>query len=582
MKDLSESKYLLWQNPRYQAAVGSLIVSAVFTAVAGLLLAVQVYHLKVTDERRSSKLESLRAAYRTAGPDEALAEEIRQLDTLYRRDHLARLQFLRRGSGLFVFFGAVLIGTIGWVRSFHKTVPHPQPGREQTALQIQTARRARLAVSVVLAAAAGGALFWSLRVQPAAGEEPVRSNPLSDTQTAVAWWEQMKQNWPVFRGPQGCGICPFDNIPMEWDGASGKNIRWKVPVNLAGHSSPIVWGNRIFITGADTNRQELYCFSTEDGTLLWTGSVPLAPASQRQEMTVIEDTGYAAPTAAANGVFAAAIFADGQVGCFDFEGRLQWVRSLGVPISAYGYASSLTVYENRLIVQMDQDYEPGKSKLIVLDMATGKTLWEKARPVPNSWTSPTVVELNGRRQILTSGSPWVIAYDAEAEAELWRLDCLSGDVAPTQVAAAGLVFAVEPYTHLAAIRPPQSSEANQPAQLVWKAEGSMPDICSPISNGLLVWTLETDGNLECYDVQDGSRLYSEDLNAMFQASPVLVGDTLLLLSTKGKMMRIKADRVFEKLGENELADTFTASPAFGPGRIYLRGAKHLYCIQAQP
>ncbi|HOQ03958.1 MAG TPA: PQQ-like beta-propeller repeat protein [Anaerohalosphaeraceae bacterium] len=510
MNNQDESKYLLPQNPRYQAAVSSLIVSAAFLTITGLLLAVQFYHLKVTDNRRSQKLEALRHVYQAVEGDESLAEEIRQLDVRYRRDHLARLQFLYRGSGLFVLFGAVFVGTILWVRSFYQKPPHPEPLEDRTAAQIQAARRARWAVSAGAAVLASAALFWSFQVSQtpqefAGAEEPSESRP------TFASWEQMKKNWPVFRGPQGAGICPFDKIPTEWDGVSGKNIRWKVPVDLPGHNSPIVWENRIFLTGADAKRQEVYCFNAEDGTLLWTGQVPLAPADQREEMTIMKDTGYAASTAAVNGVFVAAIFADGQAACFDFDGQRQWVRSLGVPSSAYGYASSLTVYENRLIIQFDQDYEPGRSKLIALDIATGQTLWERERPVPNSWTSPTVVDWNGQMQILTSGSPWLIAYDAAEGRELWRLDCLGGDVAPTQIAAAGRIFAVYPYTHLAAVRPPQAASEQAQAELLWKAEGSIPDICSPVSDGRLVWTLDSEGVLECFDVQDGSRLYSQDL-----------------------------------------------------------------------
>jgi outer membrane protein assembly factor BamB len=582
MNSRTESKYLLPQNPHYQAAVSSLIVSAVFWVLTGFLLAVQFYHLKVTDERRSRKLEALRHVFQTSGPDEALTEEIRQLDARFRRDHLARLQFLHRGSGLFILFGAVLIATILWVRSFHKPLPHPGPLDDRTALAVQTARKARWAVSAVLVCLGSGALFWSFQSSSTSQPRDGQAQGTSEPSPAFASWEEMKLNWSVFRGPQGAGICPFDNIPTEWDGTSGKNIRWKVPVELPGHNSPIVWGDRIFLTGADANRQVVYCFRADDGALLWTGQVPLAPADQREEMTIMEDTGYAASTAAVNGVFVAAIFADGQAACFDFDGRNRWVRSLGVPASAYGYASSLTVFENRLIIQLDQDYEPGRSKLMALDIETGKTLWEHPRPVPNSWTSPTVVELAGRMQILTSGSPWVIAYDASDGSELWRLDCLSGDVAPTQIAAAGLVVVVEPYTAVKAVRPPQPDSQTQEAQLLWSTEGSIPDICSPVSDGHLVWTLDTEGTLECFDLQDGSRLYSQDLQAMFQASPSLANGTLYLLSTKGRMMLVKASKTFEQIGQNELPEeTFTASPAFGPGRIYLRGSRHLYCIENQ-
>lgn len=579
MADTTEKKFLPHQNPWYQAAVGSTIVSAVFVVIISVLLAVQAWHLKVTDDRRGHRIEDMRRRYQNNPADENLAEEIRTFDTRLRRDQFARMYFLKRGVALLAVSLAVFVAALYWIRSFQSRLPHPDPPADLSARQVESAVWARTAVTLMLVILGGTGLYLAMRITEPPADSPAKVEVAA--QPAYASWEQMKQNWPVFRGPEGSGICPFENIPTEWDGPSGKNIRWKTPLSLPGHNSPIVWEGRIFLTGAEEDTQQVFCFDADDGSLLWTGQVPISTDPQRADMDIMEDTGYAASTAAANGVYVAAIFADGQVGCFDFEGNQQWIKPLGIPSSAYGYASSLTAYEDKVIIQMDQDYEPGRSTLIALDFATGQILWQTDRPVPNSWTSPTVVSLQDQMQILTSGSPWVIGYDI-AGSELWRLECLGGDVAPSQIVAEERVFAIEPYTKLVAIDPDGVSDSNTPGKVLWEAHGSMPDICSPVSSGELVWTLASEGTLACYDIGDGNRVYSEDLDAFFMASPSLVGDTLYVISIKGKTIRIKAGRRFETLNENELGEEIFASPAFGPGRIYLRGTSHLYCIEAQP
>lgn len=584
MTDTNDQKYLLQQNPWYQASAGSAIVSGVFAGIVLTLLLIQTYHIRWTDPKQTDKLAALRKSYQSGPADEILAEEIRQKDTRQRRAQYARLQFVHRGSVLFVFWLAAFVGSLTWMRSFRQKLPHPVRQTDLSIRQIQFADRSRLAVAMALTLLGGGGLFVALRPgQPptsGAAEQEFATGQAED-RPVFASWEQMKQNWPVFRGPEGSGVCPFEKIPTQWDGPSGQNIRWKTAVPLSGHNSPIVWDKRVFLTGASEKKQQIFCFDADNGSLLWNGDVPVSTDPQRKEMSILEETGYAASTAATNGAYVAAIFADGQVGCFDLTGKRQWVCSLGVPASAYGYAASLTVYEDRLIIQMDQDYEPGASKLIALDITSGKTLWQTERPVPNSWSSPTVVQLNGRAQILASGSPWVIGYDPADGKELWRVECLGGDVAPTQVVSQGKVFAVEPYTHLVAIDPAAPSEEGTPGRLLWAAEGSIPDISSPIVSEQLVWTLDTGGTLGCYDIRDGSKVYAQDLDAMFQASGSLVDQILYLQSTKGKMILLKAGSVFEKVAENELGEEIFASAAFAPGRIYLRGTHHLYCIETK-
>ena len=391
--------------------------------------------------------------------------------------------------------------------------------------------------------------------------------------------EQISENWPGFRGPGGLGISAYTNVPADWNGKTGDGILWKTRVPLPGNSSPVIWGDRIFLSGGDPNELQVFCFDAVSGRLLWTGDVKRAPLKSDEEpFEVMEDTGFAAPTVVTDGRRVYAIFATGDIGCFDFDGKRIWTRSLGIPDSSYGYASSLAMYRNLVLIQFDQGGpDDGISRLIALDGVTGQTVWETKRPVPNSWSSPIVTKVGNQFQLITCGDPWVIAYDPAKGTELWRAKCLYGDIAPSPVYANGLVFAIEPYSKLVAVRPDGRGDVTE-THIAWSLDEGAPDICSPVSNGELIFLLATEGLLSCYKVEDGTKLWEQDLRENFLASPSLVGDKLYLLAEEGVMFIVQAGAEYKELTRCELGEDCHASPAFADGRIYIRGLENLYCI----
>ena len=237
------------------------------------------------------------------------------------------------------------------------------------------------------------------------------------------------------------------------------------------------------------------------------------------------------------------------------------------------------MYRNLLLIQYDQGAaEDEKSKLIALDGFSGQIVWETKRPVPNSWSSPIVFQIGNQHQVVACGEPWVVAYDpANNGAELWRAKCLGGEMAPSPIYANGLVFAIEPYTKLVAIRPDGRGDVTK-THIAWSIEDGTPDICSPVSNGELIYLLTSEGLLICYKVTDGTKLWEKDLEKNFYASPSLVGDSLYLLSEKGTMFIVEAGPEYKELARCELGEECRASPAFADGRIYIRGQENLYCI----
>ena len=387
------------------------------------------------------------------------------------------------------------------------------------------------------------------------------------------------KNWPRFRGPGGRGMSFFSNTPISWNGKTGEGVRWKTAIPLPGMNSPIVWKDRIFLTGANRQTRKVYCLDTNSGKLLWQRSIENVPFSRPPSRYISRDTGYAASTTATDGQRVFAIFANGDVACFDFDGNQLWSLSVGPLDNMYGHASSLVVHRNLLLIQLDQARSEDKlSKLIAIEGTKGKTVWETQRPVPNSWATPIVINTGQREEIITCGNPYVLAYEPATGKELWRVKCLGGDVAPCPVYSHGLVYVINAYECLYAIHPRGQGDVTK-AHIAWAAEGVMPDICSPVTNGDLLYVLETEGILTCYDAGNGNKFWEKELGKTFRASPSLAADKIYLMAEDGTMIIIKAARKFIEIGRCELGEKSRASPAFNDGRIYIRGSEHLFCIE---
>ncbi len=560
-------------NPWYQSFAGGAAVSFVFSAIVAAMLGWTFWQIRFVDEPRAKRLAEMQEKYSLQGVDSALEGQIRSLDTELRRDQFRRQRFVYRGTvylvgGLLVFSFCVLAA-----RGLAGPKPRLSQNPDLRAIQIRHAVQARLAVTIALVAMGSFALFMSLWTSSHRQDVPRDGQPVLPD-----WADRAAGQWCSFRGPWGNGVVVAQNIPTEWDGPSGKSILWKSDVSLPGHSSPIVWDKRVFVSGADGAVQKIFCFDGDSGKPQWDGIIDIGRAKDRAKPEISEDTGYAASTPATDGKFVCAIFATGDIGCFDMAGKKVWEKAMGVPESAYGYASSLAVFDGLVFVQFDQGSEPGKSRLIAFELATGKTAWTSPRPVPNSWTSPTIARTEKGYQILASGSPWLAGYDVSEGKELWRAQCLGGEVAPSQIWTSGLVLAVEPYNRLVAVRLENGGGDVSEGAVLWRADGNMPDICSPVSDGRYVWTLTTNGLLDCFSLVDGGMVYEKQLGGKFQASPSIVGDVLYFLSRSGRMLMVRAGGQYEELGANELGQECFASPAFVEGRIYVRSKTSLFCI----
>jgi outer membrane protein assembly factor BamB len=280
--------------------------------------------------------------------------------------------------------------------------------------------------------------------------------------------EAISKNWPAFRGPGGLGKASQSQAPLTWNQTPGENILWKTRIPKPGFSSPIIWDHYIFLSGSDEENQVVYCFDTETGNIVWESQVNDIPGSPA-EPPAARETGLAAPTMTTDGQRVAAIFGSGDLVCLDFEGSRVWAKNIGPPDNHYGHSSSLLSYGDLLMVQYDHN---ASQHLLAFRFDTGKLIYDTAREIKISWASPILIDTGNRTELILSSNPFVVSYDPQTGNELWRVECMAGEVAPSPAYAAGRVFVVNEYARLAAIR------IGNPPALIWESYDDLSEVAS--------------------------------------------------------------------------------------------------------
>ena len=571
-------------------------VAGVFSALVGLTMIFGRLSIRAEDPLKSPQLKEYKEQLRLNPPDEQIKKRIRTLDLQLRQRYFRQLSQME--SGVYLLLGGMVAFVFALKQGARcrRQLPMPRPKPDASGHAARSASNARWSVAVG-GAAIGGLLFLlSLglsaalpkrmpemermlgAVEASGAEEPHPTDQAKASDAAPQ--AELRLNWPRFRGADGSGSSIQTNVPTSWDPKTGAGIAWKVPSPASGFNSPIVWGDRVFLSGGDAKKREVVCLDGKTGRTLWRQEVASPPNSSSSAAEVPESTGYAAATMATDGRRVYVIFANGDCAAFTLEGKAAWVKSFGALKNPYGHATSLATWQDRLIVQLDQgDAEDNKSKLYALDGRTGQVIWQRPRSVGASWASPIVFEAAGKTQIITLAIPCVIAYSAADGAELWRVECLNGEITPSPVFAGGLVYVASPSEKLLAIRPDGIGNVTK-SHVVWTNEDNVPDVTSPTSNGELVFAVTTSGMLTCYDAKDGKKQWEHDYDTECHASPSLAGGRLYLFSQKGAAFVVEAARQFKELFHTEMGDGFHASPAFAQDKIFLRGVTNVWCLGA--
>jgi outer membrane protein assembly factor BamB len=383
------------------------------------------------------------------------------------------------------------------------------------------------------------------------------------------------EEWPGWRGPRGDGTSQETTIPIRW--SKTENIRWKAPIPGKGHSSPVVWGDRVFVTTCleEEEKRLLLCLSRIDGRLLWERVVLKSALEDKHNLNSFAS---ATPVTDGRHVWVAFLqYPVMQVACYDFDGNLVWRLSPGEFHSKHGFCSSPVLYKDMVILNGDQDAE---AWIVALDKSTGAERWRTDRPNrTRSYCVPLIVKAAGKMQLVMSGNKCVASYDPDTGKQIWIID------GPTEQFVSSLVYAEDilfltagfPTYHLMGIHPDGQGNVTH-THVLWHDKRAADYVPSPIAHGSYFFWVNDNGVAGCIAAKTGERQWTQRLGRHHSSSPVSAGGYLYFPDDDGVTWVLKAGPKFEVVSKNPLGDECYASPAIAHGQIFMRTLHNLYCI----
>ena len=546
--------------------------SAIFTLMVALTMLFGLIQLKVVKPLDSPSLLSVKEQYDKDPANKEKAEEVRAMDLMARRAYFTSRCQVETGSYLLIAGAFIFILTRRILAGSEKPEPAFPSEKPDIVSQRQKYQRYLLIAASVITVSAIISSFILRSSLPTPGREAAGTVAVTETKSEANPAPASTTggtNYPFFRGDGSRGIAGGTGYPVEWNGNEGKNIKWKIPLPGKGKNSPVIWGDKLFLTGIHENSLEVYGIDKSKGEIIWTGSASDFPGASKEIPQSDAEAGMAVPTAAVNGEFVCAIFGNGNLVCFDMNGKRIWAKNIGIPKSTYGYSASLLIHEKTLLIQYDSD---AKIALKGFDIATGEAKWETPRPGRPVWSSPVLGVFDGKTQVIINGNPNVSGYDASTGAELWSLQGVNGDVAPSAAVNSKLVYAVTDYSRLIALVPGKAGSK------AWEDNAYTPDVSSPVANEQFLFLTTGNGDAACYNAIKGDTAWTHMFNDPFYASPIIGDGKVWMLDRKGIMHIAEAGSKFRLIAESPLGENADSSPAFSDGRIYIRGKNNLYCI----
>ena len=435
--------------------------------------------------------------------------------------------------------------------------------------------------------------------------------PLPDPSSAAG-------SWPSFRGPSASGVANGQNLPDEWNGETGKNILWKTPIPGLAHSSPIVWGDRLFVTSAISSRPDasfrpglygegdasddrsvhkwvLYALDKQTGDLIWERVASEGKPVNKRHMK----STYASSTPATDGRIVVAAFGSQGVYAYDVKGDFLWSLDLGrldlgaydIPTFEWGPASSPILWNGLVVLQCDTQKD---SFILALDSETGKTVWKAQRDELPSWGTPTIYEGPSGAELVTNASNFIRGYDLRSGKELWRLGGSSKITAPTPVFTDELIVVASgrrPEKPLFVLRPGARGDITlaegqtESDAIVWSRRGRGSYMPTPLSYDGILYVLANNGILDAYDLATGEEIYRTRIphvGSGFSASPVAADGKIYLSNEDGDMIVVEAGREFNHIATNPIGELLMATPALSQGVMYVRAMSNLFAIGKLP
>ncbi len=410
--------------------------------------------------------------------------------------------------------------------------------------------------------------------------------------------EVFAENWPCWRGPRGDGSSDETNVPTTWNGVTGDNIAWKAAIPGVGHASPVVWGDRIFLVSCleEEKRRLLICLDRSTGKELWQKDVVQSVLETKHQLN-----SHASGTPATDGerIYVTFLVTDGSevpapnvgtqrpvtpgqmlVAAYDFDGKQLWTATPGDFTSVHGFCSSPVLYEKLVIVNGDHD---GDSYVAALDKATGNTVWKVSREhKTRSYCTPIIRRIDGKDQLVMSGSKRVVGMDPETGKTVWLIE------GPTEQFVSSMVYdgsrfymtAGFPTHHVMSIQPDGSGDVTD-THVTWHSTEAKCYVPSPVVIDHYLMVADDRGTANCFDTKTGDRLWQDRMGNHYSASLLSAGGLAYFIADDGIAKVIRPGAIPEVLHENPLGEFCFASPAVSHGQIFLRGEKHLFAIGKQ-
>jgi outer membrane protein assembly factor BamB len=460
----------------------------------------------------------------------------------------------------------------------------------------------------------GTSMAFSRETSAAAASREAKMPPSGAPSSEAAPVRAKAAPWPSFRGPNASGVADGQGAVLEWDVATGRNVRWKTPIPGIAVSSPIVWGERVFLTtavGKDADKTfrtglygdvkpiddltphtwRVYAVDRRSGAILWQRDVFTGEPKVKRH----PKSSQANSTPATDGTHVVAVFGSiGMLTCFDVNGKLLWTRDIGVidngwffdPTYQWGHSSSPVIYRSSVIVQVDQ--QKG-SYLAAFDLATGKPVWKAERPDEiSTWGTPTLLTGPNGDELVTNGTK-VRAYDPATGKLLWTLGPNSEITVGTPVAGTGVVYVTggyPPVRPVYAVKAGASGDISLPkgqtagGPIAWSNDREGTYIPTPLVYRDMLYTLNSNGILTAYNATSGERLYRARVGGggAFSASPVAADGRLYFANEDGDVFVVQAGPTYIELGKRSMNEVIMATPAISDGVMLIRTLGHLYAI----
>jgi outer membrane protein assembly factor BamB len=425
--------------------------------------------------------------------------------------------------------------------------------------------------------------------------------------TLAAGSAAQEKYWPYWRGPAADGMAAGD-APLHW--SDSQNVKWRTEIPGLGHSSPVIWGDRIFLTtaiktgrsapaaaepapAAGSNphgspgpqvehRFDVLCLDRKTGKVLWQRTARTATPHEGGHNTY---GSFASNSPVTDGTFVYAFFGSRGMYCYDMNGKLIWEKDFGVQLRmrmAFGEGMAPVVYGNKVILVFDHE---GDSFMAVLDKSTGREIWRASRPEKTNWAAPLVVEFKGRTEVIVAGSAKVRSYDLETGKPIWECAGLGANTIPQPVRQDDMVFVMTGYRNpnLMAIRLGREGDLTGTDAIVWTQVKGNSYTPSPVLFDNKLYVLTDTGMVSCYNARTGEPYYHQvrlPKAYSFKSSPVGVNGKLYLASENEDVIVLRMGEKFEVLATNTMRDqVFIATPAITGGELFLRSKTSLFCIR---